>query len=128
MSSRKMPYIVSAMSAPDSEGSAVIVYSAASSSSMAWALGTTRTAPMRAAPRIGPPRRLIRLRSAGPQSDPVVFVRLGGSGVEYCRGVFELMQFLTLQIIFLAQSDRIGPVGSMPTGRDRIEVTAGDAL
>src|SRR5699024_10809643 len=126
MSSRKMPYIVSAMSAPDSEGSAVIVYSAASSS-MAWALGTTRTAPMRAAPRIGPPRRLIRLRSAGPQSDPVVFVRLGGSGVEYCRGVFELMQFLTLQILFLAQSDRIGPGGSRPTGRACLDVFAGDA-
>src|SRR5699024_2935064 len=127
MSSRKMPYIVSAMSAPDSEGSAVIVYSAASSSSMAWALGTTRTAPMRAAPRLGPPRRRLGRRSAGPQSDPVVFVRLGGSGVEYCRGVFELMQFLTLKMHFLAQSDRIGPGGSRPTGRACLDVFAGEA-
>src|SRR5699024_9738434 len=108
-----------------SEGFAVIVYSAAASSG-AWALGTTRAVAMGAAPRIGPPRRLIRLRSAGPQSDPVVFVRLGGSGVEYCRGVFELMQFLTLQILFLAQSDRIGPGGSRPTGRACLYVFAGE--
>src|SRR5699024_11163687 len=87
----------------------------------------TRTEPMRAAPRIGPPRQLIRLRSAGPQSDQVAFVRLGGMGVEYCRGVFELMQYLTQKMHFLVQRDLIYHIGSRPTGRACLDVFAGEA-
>src|SRR5699024_11356200 len=58
----------------------------------------------------------------------MVFVVIdGGFRFIYGLSVFELMKFLTLKMHFLAQSDRIGPGGSRPTGRACLDVFAGEA-